>query len=89
MTPGALRVDARTGARRARLAVRVQIDTVGEHVCCARKHTVVLAAPRGRVLCVRAFGDVEDASEVLPNMLYRASRFDLEAYLRHIQQGIS
>ena len=69
------------------LAVWVQVSTEGEHVCCARKQTVVLAAPHGRVLCVRAFGDVEDASQVLPSIAFALSCWGVPACLFESHRG--
>ena len=43
------------------LAVQVEINIADDHVCCARKHIVVLAALRDRVVCAWALGGVEDA----------------------------
>ena len=41
--------------------VQVEINIADDHACCARKHIVVLAALRDRVVCAWALGGVEDA----------------------------
>ena len=69
------------------LAVQVEINIADDHVCCARKHIVVLAALRDRVVCAWALGG-GGCLKLRPSMLYHMPPSDVPALQYHIRHGV-